>query len=46
MLYISSGKDYDFLVFRFVMHLTFGSRAAAEAGVKTFQTGGVLGRLR
>jgi hypothetical protein len=40
------GKNYDFLVFCFVMVVTFGSRVATEAGVKTFQTGGVLGRLR
>jgi hypothetical protein len=46
MRYLIGGKNYDFFVFRFVMPLTFSSGVAAEAGVKTFQTGGVLGRLR
>jgi hypothetical protein len=41
-----SGKNYDFLVFRFVMLIAFKPAATAGAGVKTFQTGDVLGRLR
>lgn len=45
-VYFVVGKNYDFLVFRFVKLVTFRSRALALAGVKTFQTEGVLGRLR
>lgn len=45
-VYFVVGNNYDFLVFRFVKLVTFRSGALAPAGVKTFQTGGVLGRLR
>jgi len=44
--YYLSGKNYDFLVFIFVIWIVGGNKARGKAGVKTFQTWGVLGRLR
>ncbi len=40
------GKNYDFWRFVFVIWIVRGDRVAMRRGVKTFQTPGVLGRLR
>lgn len=40
------GKNYDFLRFFFVIWIVRGKSIPMCRGVKTFQTPGVLGRLR
>lgn len=46
LICFNSGKNYDFWVFNFVKSVTLRPKGTAAAGAKTFQSRGVLGRLR